>query len=147
MKKRISALTTFASAFVGALFAFAQPALAQIPPIQNEAIPENLSNYEAAKSGASAAFYLVFIWRALIFIGGLMVIVYFIIAAFEWISANGEASKISSARNKMTGAIAGFIVLSALFVILELIGNIFGLNLTNPVIPTPGTPDNGQIFI
>ena len=122
--------------------------IAQIEPIQNRAIPENLSNYEGARSGATFAFYLVYLWRTLIFIGGLMVIVYFIMGAFEWITANGEASKITSARNKMTGAIAGFIVLSALFVMLEMIGNLFGLNLLNPSIPTPtDAPAQVQQFI
>lgn len=122
--------------------------IAQIEPIQNRAIPENLSNYESARSGATFAFYLVYLWRTLIFIGGLMVIVYFIMGAFEWITANGEASKITSARNKMTGAIAGFIVLSALFVMLEMIGNLFGLNLLNPSIPTPtDAPAQVQQFI
>lgn len=138
MKKVLSTLFIIISLFVASFSLGTTPVLAQIEPITNEAVPANLSDYNQARTGASAAFYLVFIWRALIFVGGLMVIIYFIIAAFEWISANGEASKISAARNKMTGAIAGFIVLSALFVMLEFIGNIFGLNLTNPIIPTPG---------
>lgn len=120
------------------VWAQVQPSAAgQITPIQNQAIPANLSNYQEARTGATAAFYLVYIWRALIFVGGLMVIAYFIMGAFEWISAQGEASKITAARNKMTGAIAGFVVLSALFVILEFIGGLFGFDVLNATIPTP----------
>lgn len=135
--KRLSKLSTSLTTLAIALVASVKPAFAAIEPIKNGAIPENLTNYAEAKSGATFAFYLVFIYRSLLFIGGLMVIIYFIMGAFEWISANGEASKISSARNKMTGAITGFIVLSAMFVILEFLGGLFGFNLLNLSIPTP----------
>lgn len=141
MKKYFSKLTAATTASLAAVLASVQPVFAAIEPIKNNAIPANLSDYEEARSGVTFAYYLVFIWRSLIFIGGLMVIVYFIMGAFEWMSANGEGGKISSARNKMTGAITGFIVLSAMFVILEFLGNLFGLNLLNPSIPTPsGAP-------
>lgn len=108
-------------------------------PIQNFAIPERMTNYQEATSGESLAYYIVFIWRSLIFVAGLMVVVYFVIAAFDWISAQGEASKIAAARNKMTGAVAGFIVLAAMFIILELISSIFGLNILQPTLPTTGS--------
>ncbi len=148
MKKYVALITAFILLFTGVFLATALPVSAQVPPLQNEAIPDNLSNYGEARTGASAAFYLVFIWRALIFVGGLMVIIYFILAAFEWITANGEASKISSARNKMTGAIAGFIVLSALFVLLEFLGGLFGFDVLSPTIPTPTqAPVNPGTFI
>jgi len=107
-----------------------------IDPIQNLAIPSPLTNYSDAISGTTVAFYIVYIWRALIFIGGLLVLVYFIQGAFEWIGANGEASKITTARNKMTGAITGFIVLISVFAILSFIEGIFGLNILRPSLPS-----------
>ncbi len=122
-----------------ATLAFAQqlPALngAEDAPIQNLAIPEKMTNYQDAKSGASFAYYLVYIWRALLFVGGIMVIIYFIIGAFDWMSAQGEASKISAARNKMSGAIAGFIILAGMFVIIEFISIVFNINILQPTIP------------
>jgi len=138
MKKHLSKLSASLLASGAGLLAAAQPVLAAIEPIRNDAVPPNLTNYEEAKSGVTFAYYLVFMWRSLIFIGGLLVIVYFIMGAFEWITAQGEAGKISAARNKMTGAITGFIVLAAMFVILEFLGSLFGFNLLNPSIPTPG---------
>jgi hypothetical protein len=132
-------------AVVAIFFSSSQVTFAQLPehnsavdgPIQNFAIPENLTNYEDAKSGASLAFYMVYIWRALLFVGALMVIIYFIMGAFEWMSAQGEGSKISAARNKMTGAIAGFIVLAAMFAIIEFISAVFNINILQPSIPVP----------
>lgn len=109
---------------------------AAVDPIQNLAVPSPLTDYTGATDGSTAASYIVFIWRALIFIGGLAVIVYFIQGAFEWISANGEAAKISTARNKMTGALTGFIVLIGVLVIIQLLEGIFGINILNQTIPT-----------
>lgn len=127
------------SVAAAAFFASSTQALA-IDPIVNKAIPDNLTDYATATSGAAFAYYFVFIWRALILIGGLLVIVYFIQAAFEWMSANGEASKISSARNRMTGAVAGFVVLIGVLVITQFIESAFGLNILNPTIPTASDP-------
>jgi hypothetical protein len=107
-----------------------------IDPIQNLAVPSPLTDYTTASDGSAAAYYLVFLWRTLIFIGGLAVIVYFLQGAFEWISANGEAAKIATARNKMTGALTGFIVLIGIFVIIQFLEGIFGINILNQEIPT-----------
>jgi hypothetical protein len=107
-----------------------------IDPIQNLAVPSPLTDYTGATDGSTATYYVVFIWRALIFIGGLAVIVYFIQGAFEWISANGEAAKISTARNKMTGALTGFIVLIGVLAIIQLLEGVFGINILNQTIPT-----------
>ena len=138
MKKIFTKLSVSAVALIAAMEGLTRPIFAQqIVPIRNGAVPANLTDYNEAKTGVTFAFYLVFIYRSLLFIGGLLVIGYFIMGAFEWITANGEASKITSARNKMTGAITGFIVLSATFVIIEFIGGLFGVNLLNLSIPTP----------
>jgi len=138
MKKIFTKLSVSAVALIAAMEGLTRPIFAQqIVPIRNGAVPANLTDYNEAKTGVTFAFYLVFIYRSLLFIGGLLVIGYFIMGAFEWITANGEASKITSARNKMTGAITGFIVLSATFVIIEFIGGLFGFNLLNLSIPTP----------
>lgn len=126
---------------VAGFLAFTQPAYAQVAPIENKAVPANLTDYASATSGAAFAYYFIFIWRALILIGGLLVVVYLIQAAFEWIGAGGEAGKIATARNKMTGAVAGFVILVGVLVITQFIESAFGLNILNPAIPTASDPN------
>lgn len=133
------AKSIFASVVAGFL-TFTQPIYAQVAPIENKAVPANLTDYNLATSGAAFAYYFIFIWRTLILIGGLLVIVYFIQAAFEWIGAGGEAGKIATARNKMTGAVAGFVILVGVLVITQFIEGAFGLNILNPNIPTASDP-------
>jgi hypothetical protein len=115
-------------------------AAAAIEPVQNFAIPAPLTNYDNAKSGKTFVQYFIFIWQILIAAGGLMVVLYFLQAAFEWLGAGGEAAKITKAREKMTGAVAGFLILIAMFGILSFIETIFGINILNPVLPTADDP-------
>lgn len=142
MKQNIApAVHTLQALGLAAAAFFASSSSVQaIDPIVNKAIPDNLTDYTTATSGQAFAYYFVFIWRALILIGGLLVVVYFIQAAFEWMSASGEASKISAARNRMTGAVAGFVVLIGVLVITQFIESAFGLNILNPTVPTASDP-------
>jgi len=64
-------------------------------------------------------------------------LVYFIWGAIEWITANGDEGKIKTARNKMTGSVTGVVILAGSFSIIAIIGTILGLDLLNPVLPTP----------
>ncbi len=65
-------------------------------------------------------------------VGALIFVIYFLIAAVEWISAGGDAGKVSSARDKMTQGVIGLIILVASYAILGLIGSIVGLDLIDP---------------
>jgi hypothetical protein len=62
-------------------------------------------------------------------IGGLIFVIYFLIAAVEWITAGGDAGKVTSARDKMTQGVIGLIILVAAYGIIGLIGTIVGIDL------------------
>ena len=146
MKKIFTKLSVSAVALIAAMEGLTRPIFAQqIVPIRNGAVPANLTDYNEAKTGVTFAFYLVFIYRSLLFIGGLLVIGYFIMGAFEWITAQGEAGKISAARNKMTGAVMGLVVLAMVLVIFAFIQQVLGIEIltfsSGPTAPT--TIDDG----
>jgi hypothetical protein len=99
------------------------------------------SNIALAKSGGSFLIQFVKLWRNIINIGAIMVILYFIWGAVEWISAGGDKSKLESARNKMLHAVLGLIILVSSFVIIGFIsGGLFGDNfdILNLQFVTPG---------
>ena len=54
-------------------------------------------------------------------IGALMVFMYLIWGGIDWITSGGDKSKTESARNKITAAVIGLIVLAAAWAILELV--------------------------
>src|SRR5258708_2719207 len=58
---------------------------------------------------------------------GIIVVVFFAIAAFNIITSGGEKDKISSARNMMTYAIIGFTLMILTFVIVQVVPVVLGL--------------------
>jgi len=58
----------------------------------------------------------------------LAVLIYLVTAGFEWITAGGEKGKIEAARNKITGAVIGLIILAATVVILLLVEKFLGIS-------------------
>lgn len=56
----------------------------------------------------------------------------FILAGFAWISAGGDKAAIETARNKITNALIGLIIVTAAWVIIGVLGIIFGIEILNP---------------
>jgi len=68
-------------------------------------------------------------------IAALMVVFYFIIGAFELITSQGDKAHIVSARSKIYHSIIGFILLIAIFVLMQyLIPALLGPNTTLRII-------------
>jgi hypothetical protein len=65
-------------------------------------------------------------------LGGLTFLMYFIMGAYEWISAGGDSGKIQKARDKMLQGVTGMVIMIAAYGILGIIGTIVGFDLLNP---------------
>lgn len=107
--------------------------------ITNPAIGNLGSSPTRAASGSIFVGYIILIWRAIITVGGLTVLLMFVWGAVEWITAGGDTSKIEKARNRMTQAVIGMIVLTASFTIIGFISTLFfpTFNLLELTFPTP----------
>ncbi|MBU3957439.1 pilin [Patescibacteria group bacterium] len=77
----------------------------------------------------------------LIYIAAGVVFVFMvIISAFQWIVSGGEKEAVGNARNRLTHAIVGIIILGLAFVILRVIGQIIGFEFftsQSPSLPLP----------
>ena len=60
-------------------------------------------------------------------IAGTGVSIYFLIGAFKVLTSGGEKEALSSARNMITHAIIGFILLMVMFLVLKFLPGFFGL--------------------
>jgi cytochrome bd-type quinol oxidase subunit 2 len=67
-------------------------------------------------------------------LAALLVLGFLIMGGIEWITAGGDKGKTESARNKITGAIIGLIILAASFAILQLILSFLGFENLNQAI-------------
>jgi hypothetical protein len=66
----------------------------------------------------------ILINRALNFVmvlGALLVFLYLIMGGIEWITSGGDKGKTESARNKITAAVIGLVILAASWAILGLV--------------------------
>ncbi len=66
------------------------------------------------------------ILRVVMLIAALLVFVYLIMGGIEWITSGGEKAKTEAARNKITAAVVGLIVLAASYAILLLVLQFLG---------------------
>lgn len=71
-----------------------------------------------------------------------LVFIFLVWGAFDWINSGGEKGKIESGRNKITGAIMGILVLAVVLVIFMFVQSILGIQVIDftpgPAAPRPG---------
>lgn len=111
MTQKIKNFAVTTSAATGALVASATPAFAQTTAGNLEVPPGFFGNF-----GDLFNRLLTFVLT----IGALLVFMYLIWGGIEWITSGGDKGKTESARNKITAAVVGLIVLAAAFAILQI---------------------------
>jgi hypothetical protein len=115
MTKNLKRIVTNASAGISAMVAAATPVAAQISDIET---PKAFFEDIGLMINALLNFVVV--------IAALLVFVYLLWGGIEWITSGGDKGKTESARNKITAAIIGLIVLAAAYAILLIALNFLG---------------------
>lgn len=108
--------------------------------IKNPVIGDLGNDPAAAQSGSLFLRYFVTLWRALITVGAILVLVYFLWGAIEWIVAGGDQGKVQKARDRMTQAAIGLVLLVGSFTILAFLSMVFfgdNFNILELTIPDP----------
>ena len=114
MKKRLQKLAIASST---ALASF--PLLATVVRAQTEiAAPDGFFTDIGELINKALRFVMV--------IAALLVFMYLIWGGIEWITSGGDKGKTESARNKITSAVIGLIVVAASYAILQLTLNFLG---------------------
>lgn len=93
-----------------------------------------------AAGGGLFARYFITMWNAVISIGAILVLAYFIWGAVEWITSAGDSAKLQSSRNRMLHAIIGLFLLVTAYTIIGFLSQlIFGdeFNILRPVFFVP----------
>jgi len=68
-------------------------------------------------------------------ISGLMVFFYLIMGGIQYISSGGDKAQAEAARDKITYALIGLVIVIGSFAIIKLIEQFFGLSILNPKLP------------
>lgn len=109
--------------------------------LQNPVVGEFGNNVEQARSGGLFVGYFLIIWNALISVGALAVLVYFLWGAFEWITSAGDSAKLQTSRNRMIHAFVGLLLLVSAYTIIGFISQLFFGENFNILVPTFWTPN------
>lgn len=89
------------------------------------------AGYSATNPGGGFGAFLGTLLSAVMAIAALMVLLYLMWGAIEWITSGGDKGKLESARNKITQSIIGLIVLAATLAIFMLVQNFLGISVIN----------------
>jgi hypothetical protein len=99
--------------------------------MKNLLVQETIKNpLVPTRSGAS--FFQGFIPAAIgmsFIIGTLIFFFIMVMGAIQWITSGGDKASLESARGKITNAVAGFILLLAVFAIIKVIQDFFGIKI------------------
>lgn len=126
-----TAATSAGLALLNAPQAFAQGTLQDI----NVETPRGFATNFGGLINGVLSFVLV--------IGALLVFFYLILGGIEWITSGGDKGKTEAARNKITAAIIGLIILAASYAILQLALSFLGFSGLNDVFNSTGTIQGG----
>lgn len=85
----------------------------------------------AGDAGAGFGQFLGQILGGVFAIATLLVFMYLIWGAIEWISSGGDKSKVEKARNRITQAVIGLLVLASTLVIMVILQGFLGYELFN----------------
>jgi hypothetical protein len=90
---------------------------------------DKVANSPDGKGGLT--FLITNLLEAALVIAGLLLLLYLIWGAIEWITSEGDTSKLESARNRITQAVIGMIVLSAVIAIFKLVQGFLNITIIN----------------
>lgn len=120
MKKSLTRVATTASSVVAALATTASPVLAQISLSEEIDPGRGFANDFGQLINGVLSFVMV--------IAALLVFLYLILGGIEWITSGGDKGKTESARNKITSAVIGLVILAASYAILLIVLNFLGFS-------------------
>ena len=127
MTKNLKRFATTSAATISAMVAAATPAFAQVSDVTP---PTGFFTDIGELINGVLNFVMV--------IAALLVFMYLIWGGIEWITSGGEKGKTESARNKITSAVVGLIVLAASYAILLIVLRFLGYSDLNAVFENIG---------
>ncbi len=65
----------------------------------------------------------------LMIISSILAFFYLILGGIQWITSGGDKAGLESARNKITNAIVGLVIVSASWAIMSLVGKFLGFDI------------------
>lgn len=121
--KKLAAITSFVTPLILAATAFAQVNITPGKPTQG------IGPGTDPRIIITNAITIVFV------VAILLVLVYLLWGAFQWITSGGDKDNIDKARKRITNALIGLAILALAFLIARVVGGVLGIDFSNLVLP------------
>jgi len=72
----------------------------------------------------------------LLIVAGIIFFVYLILGGIKWMTSGGDKASTEGARNQITAALIGLVIVFSAWAIVTLVGSVFGIDILNFTIPT-----------
>ncbi len=109
--------------------------------LRNPVLPPSIGGAkgaDAGRGGEALGGIISGIVGALFIAGFLLAFLTMLFGGLNWITAGGDKTKLETARNQITNAVVGIIIVGAAYAITTLVANFFGFDLATLPIPTVG---------
>ncbi len=107
--------------------------------IRNPVLPASLGggpNPDPNQGGIALGRLIGNLIGALFIAGFLLAFMQIIISAVQWITAGGDKQALEKARSGITNAIMGLVIVAAVYALMTLVGQFFGMDITALKIPS-----------
>lgn len=107
--------------------------------IRNPVLPPGLgggTNPNADSGGTALGQLISNLVGALFIAGFLLAFMELMLGGTSWITAGGDKQKLETARDKITNAIIGIIIVGATYALTSLVARFFGMDLTSLSVPS-----------
>lgn len=106
--------------------------------IKNPALPKAPILGEPGNTGGGIAIGKLIgnIIGAIMILGFLFAMFYLLTGGLSWISSNGDKAQLEAARNKLTHAIIGLLIIASVWAIMNIVAPFLGLQFPNLQLPT-----------
>lgn len=111
--------------------------------LRNPVLPDKIgggTNPDYTTGGTAIGGFISSIIGGMMAIGFILTLLYLLTGAFHWITSGGDKANLENARNKITHAIVGLIILASVWAVMILVGQFIGLDFTKLPIPSIGNP-------
>lgn len=98
-------------------------------------LQKNLGNFQPATSLTVEGMVSGFIGLVLV-VAGLAFFFILVIGGIKWILSGGDKAHTEGARNQITAALVGLVIVFSAWAIIQLINTFFGINILQLTIPT-----------
>jgi hypothetical protein len=106
--------------------------------LTNPVLPANLGSGGISQGGTIIGKLVSSIGGLFFIFAFLLTFLYLLTGGVSWLTSGGDKAKLTEARDKITNAIIGLVIVAAAYAIFALVGQFFGLDVKALKIPSFG---------